>query len=290
MRKYLPAYAPSLGELWLIMIALLCIGGTVVSGIVLFILSLFITLDLGMLSLALYPLLFSVVIPFIWLRAKQSHTEKLMRGVMVSPEVSRSFGSIPAPLFFIILLLLTPAFIILTEPLTIWMKMPDFIKELFGQIGNHGWISFFSLVVFAPLLEEWLCRGIALKGLLKRGYSPAAAIAWSALMFGVIHMNPWQAIPAFLMGLLFGWIYWRTRSLWSVIFMHAVTNGLSFALTKAFPQLPEDATTYDVVGLPWYFWILFASLIVCVAIICLLHKKLGPAAPLFEKKQLSELP
>ena len=274
MRKYLSAYAPSLGELWLIMLALVCLGGSVVSVIVVQILSFFMEVNLNVISLALYPLLFAVAIPYILIRAKNSYHEQTVKGVLTAKDPPPAFGAISGVLFFLLLLVLTPAFSILIEPLTVWMKMPDFIKELFGEIGNHGWLSVLALVVMAPLFEEWLCRGVALNGLLKRGYSPWAAIIWSACMFGVIHMNPWQAIPAFLMGLLFGWIYWRTRSLWATIFMHAVNNGLSVGLTWAFPHLPDDASTYDVVGAPIYYWILAGSFALTVAIIFMLHKKL----------------
>jgi len=274
MRKYLSAYAPSLGELWIIMLALVCLGGSLVTAVVSIILTPFIQLSPSALALALYPLLFAVVIPFIWFRAKISYNEKLRRGLLVSETPAPCFGNLNGLLFFGLLLVLTPSFVILIEPLTMWIKMPDFIKELFGEIGNYGWLSVLALVIMAPLLEEWLCRGVALNGLLRSGYSPWAAISWSACMFAVIHLNPWQAIPAFLAGLLFGWIYWRTRSLWAVIFMHAVNNGFSVALSWAFPDLPEDASTYDLVGAPYYYGIMAASLLIVGAIVWILNKKL----------------
>ncbi|MCL2739050.1 MAG: CPBP family intramembrane metalloprotease [Bacteroidales bacterium] len=274
MRKYLWAYAPSLGELWLIMLALVCLGGSMVTTIASIILTSFTQIPPGAIPLVLYPLLFAVAIPFIWIRAKNSYEEKICKGEVVAEGDSRSFGSLSGPVFFILLLVLTPAFAILAEPLTMWMKMPDFIKKLFEELTNHGWLSVLALVVWAPLLEEWLCRKVAINGLLKRGYSPRAAIVWSACMFAVIHMNPWQAVPAFLMGLLFGWIYWKTRSLWAVIFMHAVNNGLSVALALSFPHLPEDASTYDVVGAPYYYWILAAAALIVGSIVWVLYKKL----------------
>ena len=274
MKKYLSAYTPSLGELWLVILALLCLGGSLVIAIVMVILRQFIEVDLSVLLLALYPLTFSVVIPFVWIRAKRSYEEKSIKGEPI-PQESPSFGSLPAPILFLLLLVLTVSFGILIEPLTMWMNMPDFMKEISRIIGSHGWLSFLSLVVMAPLLEEWLCRGVILKGLLNRGYSPAVAIVWSASMFGVMHMNPYQAIPAFLVGLLLGWIYWRTRSLWTVIFIHAVNNGISVALTRFFPDIPDDITTYDLVGPAYYYWIFATALLLTLSIVYLLHKKLS---------------
>jgi len=283
MQKYLSNYAPSLGELWLIMLVFLCLGGSIIGSLVAIILSHILPVDTIALSLALYPLTFAVAIPFILIRAKRNYSQKVLHGVTIHTETSYSFGSLHGVLFFALLFLLIPAFNIVIEPFTVWMKMPEFLKELFGTMGNQGWISVLSLVVMAPLLEEWLCRRVALKGLIKNGYSPAAAIIWSALMFGVIHMNPWQAIPAFLIGLLFGWVYWRTNSLWSVIFLHAVNNGLSMIFVWTFPDLPEDVSTYEAVGPTWYYPVFALSLIVVVSIIYLFYKKLSISAPLFDK-------
>lgn len=256
------------------MLVLLCVGGTVISALVSFILMNLFQLDLFSLTLALYPLLFVLVIPFVFIRSKLNYQKQIGRGIPVVRSKPSSFGSLQPLLFFPLLLLLTLFFNVVIEPVTMWLTMPDFIKELFGAVGNQGWISFFSLVIMAPLLEEWLCRGVALDAMLRRGYSPATAILWSAIMFGVIHLNPWQAIPAFLAGMLFGWIYWRTKSLLSVIFMHAITNGASLAVTLAFPNLPDEVTSLDILGPSLYGWFFAASLLITLSLLYLLHRSL----------------
>ena len=67
--------------------------------------------------------------------------------------------------------------------------------------------------VLAPVLEEMLFRGVILRAFLQR-YSRGAAIAHSAGVFGLAHMNLYQFVAAFTLGLLAGWLYERTRSLW----------------------------------------------------------------------------
>ncbi len=70
-----------------------------------------------------------------------------------------------------------------------------------GRFGS----ACLSNVRFAPVLEEWMCRGIVLRGLLnysrkgepgedgsRRGMNPALAIAISAIFFATIHGNLWQ--------------------------------------------------------------------------------------------------
>lgn len=83
------------------------------------------------------------------------------------------------------------------------MGVPDFIKEFYDNMKLNPWSSFLTVVIFAPLFEELLCRGVILRGLLHH-ITPAKAIFWSALMFAVMHLNPWQALPAFMVGLLMG--------------------------------------------------------------------------------------
>jgi len=275
MRKYLSTYAPSLGELWLIMLVLVCIGGSLCGAFVIVIAELFFTLSpqtVNSIAIGAYPLTFAVAIPFIYFRAKESFIQSKLRNIPLPEPLPPTLGRLSIPVFLALLLLLVPAFTVTIEPLTMWIPMPEWIKKIFESFTQNGWVSFVSVVIMAPLFEEWLCRKVALGGLIKRGYSPAKAILWSALMFGIIHMNPWQTIPAFLMGILFGWIYWRTRSIWSVVFMHAINNGTAFLLTHLFPELPEDASTLDAVGPTIYPWVLAGSVIISVGVIWILNK------------------
>ncbi|MCL2726857.1 MAG: CPBP family intramembrane metalloprotease [Bacteroidales bacterium] len=283
MQKYLRAYAPSLGELWFIMLVLVCLGGGMAGGIVAALANFIFSLDsdtLVTISIAVYPLTFVFAIPFVFYRAKENY-----RRHKIIPSSVTTFGRMPLLLLILVLFFLVLAFATSIEPLTMWIPMPDFIKKIFESLTSNGWVSFLSVVVMAPLLEEWLCRKVALGGLLNSGYSPAVAICWSALMFGIIHMNPWQTIPAFLMGVLFGWIYWRTRSVWLVIFMHAVNNGVAFLLATLFPDISEDVGMLDLVGPQNYPLVLSGAIVLVVLIVWLLHKQLAPASSLFKREE-----
>jgi len=61
-----------------------------------------------------------------------------------------------------------------------------------------------------------------------RTYSPAVAIGQSALLFGAFHLNPPQSLATAGMGLLLGWLYYRTRSLGLCVGLHALNNLLAF--------------------------------------------------------------
>jgi len=102
----------------------------------------------------------------------------------------------------------------------------DYVKRLEDVMGGGQawWTVVPVLVIVAPLTEEILFRGQFLRGFLDR-YPAGVAIGLSAALFSVMHMNPVQAPATFLLGILAGWLYYRTRSVWPAIAAHFVNNA-----------------------------------------------------------------
>lgn len=78
------------------------------------------------------------------------------------------------------------------------------------------------LVIVGPIFEEWLFR----KQLIDhtRKYGEKTAILLSGLAFGLFHMNLFQFFYAFLLGLMFGYVYMRTSKLRYSTAMHMIIN------------------------------------------------------------------
>jgi membrane protease YdiL (CAAX protease family) len=144
------------------------------------------------------------------------------------------FGRIP-PVLYIILLLLALTLNVILDPLTEAIPMPEYVKRLFAMLTNRDIWTFLMVGITGPVLEEVLFRGIILDGFLSR-YKPGKAIFWSAFLFGLFHLNPWQFIPAFGTGLLLGYIYLKTRSLIPVIFIHVINNSFSYGVIYYFGE------------------------------------------------------
>ncbi len=153
-------------------------------------------------------------------------TALLFKKKTAGPGRTINFGSMPV-IPAILLLVLTPAIAIVIEPLSLLIPMPELFEKLFALLEDKTIYTGIMVVVASPLIEEVLFRGMILDGFLKR-YSPWKSILWSSLLFGLFHFNPWQFIPAFIVGILMGYIYWKTRSLWLCIFIHFINNGLSY--------------------------------------------------------------
>ena len=103
----------------------------------------------------------------------------------------------------------------------------DQMSDAFSTIATDTAGIYLLTVLFAPFLEEILFRGIIQKGLINKGVKPAKAIIFSALAFGIFHLNPWQTVNAFLLGLVLGVVYYKTKSLLMPILLHAFNNFIS---------------------------------------------------------------
>lgn len=150
--------------------------------------------------------------------------------------------------------------------------MPERLEALFRQIleCTPFWATIVSVSLFAPLFEEWLCRGIVLRGLLQK-MNPWTAITISSAFFAVLHMNPWQAIPAFALGLLFGYIYYKTRSLKLTMLMHCANNTFAAVLARV-PEFKDADTFMDVLS-PGAYWAIYMACVVIVACTIIIFSK-----------------
>jgi membrane protease YdiL (CAAX protease family) len=83
-----------------------------------------------------------------------------------------------------------------------------------------------SAVVMAPISEELLFRGLVQSAFRKATGMPWLAVLVASALFALVH--PWWSMPAiFVLSLLIGILYERTRSLWAAIVIHALFNGYS---------------------------------------------------------------
>ncbi len=135
------------------------------------------------------------------------------------------------------------------EPLVAWLPGPSL-----DRIGR-GWGTLFALVVFAPLFEETICRGMVL-GSLRAKYGVVAAWFFSSLFFGVLHLYPAQAIVAAVIGMVLGYVYIVSGSLWAPIILHAANNLCAYLLLAAGQG---DRTLRQTVGDDGWYAAIYAA-------------------------------
>ena len=124
--------------------------------------------------------------------------------------------------------------------------------SLFGSTPQGGNIemdyslgSFFlnilTVAVIPALFEEFAFRGVFM-GLLKKRFSVSASIIISAAAFGLIHGNFAQMPFAFLMGLILGYLYAASGSLWVPMLVHFLNNSYSVVLDHISNSLGTAST------------------------------------------------
>ncbi|MBS5939599.1 CPBP family intramembrane metalloprotease [Clostridium sartagoforme] len=94
-------------------------------------------------------------------------------------------------------------------------------------------ITFITVGIVAPIAEEFLFRGVVFNTLQKR-FSSAWTIVIQGVLFGVFHLNLVQGSYATILGIVYGYVTYKTKSLWPAIIMHIVNNSMPFIMTIIF--------------------------------------------------------
>ncbi|MBU9744726.1 CPBP family intramembrane metalloprotease [Lachnospiraceae bacterium ASD3451] len=127
-------------------------------------------------------------------------------------------------------------------------------------IADRTVLSTISTIVFAPICEEVIFRGLTYKFARRAGLNFLLANILQALLFGIIHMNWIQGTYAFCLGLLLGFVNERYHSLYAAVLLHALFNFCGTYLAEALGFLPDVPGVYAgmaavgviLVGISWY--------------------------------------
>lgn len=118
------------------------------------------------------------------------------------------------------------------------VKLQDDLRMLFDSIPAtiaNRTLLFVTIAILAPAVEELLFRGLLQKSLSKH-LPIAAAIGISAAIFGAMHLDLYAFPALFVMGAVFGYIYYRTGSLRVNIALHMINNGAALILSWVLPS------------------------------------------------------
>ena len=120
------------------------------------------------------------------------------------------------------------------------LTMPEQAEAMFQSIMKTSW-GYIALGIMAPLEEEVVFRGGVLRVLLNATGSKShwIAIILSALVFGFIHFNLAQGVHAFLLGLVLGWMYYRTKSILPGLMLHWINNTVAYVMFHLMPQMSD---------------------------------------------------
>lgn len=132
--------------------------------------------------------------------------------------------------------------VVALDLMTELMAIPNLMEDQMMAIISSPW-GVAAVAVAAPIGEEMLFRWGIMGHLLHRNVGVNSSIFVSALLFGLIHMNPAQVFFATMMGLLLGILYWKTGNLMLPILLHMANNSVACAQIWL---MGDDARTFRI--------------------------------------------
>lgn len=191
-----------------------------------------------------------------------------------SPKGTRLLKFGLAKLDFVIILwgtIMVLATGVVIEPLL--NLFPETYLDRLGNImAAGGWMMFTSIVI-APIMEEILFRGI-LQDALMRKYGVFVGILIASAVFGIVHLIPQQVVNAFMIGIVLGYIYYRTGALLPVILIHCINNAISYftwmlngeTLLSTREQMGNDTLYFTVYGIACVLFVIgFVSIAIRIS-------------------------
>ena len=151
----------------------------------------------------------------------------------------------PSPSHCVIMILMVLPMAILASEATNCAAefLPQFNSQVMFDFANLHWaIVLLGGCLFPAVGEEIFCRGFLGRGLVAH-HGPLWGVVLTSLLFGILHLDPVQAIGAFVLGLALHFAYLTTGSLTVSISMHFLNNAFAFWTYRNASLLPVPGLT-----------------------------------------------
>ena len=165
-----------------------------------------------------------------------------------------------------------------------FIGLPDLMQDTFRAMSRNVF-GIISITIMAPLVEELLFRGAIQGYMLRKGIKPLHAILIASAIFGIVHMNPIQIPFAFAIGMIFGWLYYRTGSVIPGIVGHFINNSIACIQMATLTEEEFNTKTIEWLGAGPTYALFAISLAVMIGMFLYLKKRL-PAAPSYKEEEM----
>ena len=128
------------------------------------------------------------------------------------------------------------------------------VNALEGMVMDaNAWMTVLFLCILTPIAEELTFRKLLIDRV--AFFGDKTAIVISGLTFGLFHGNLYQFFYAFMLGMIFAWVYVRSGKLILPVILHGIINFLGSVIAPAVARNLESAdisgyTTDEIMNLP----------------------------------------
>ena len=195
----------------------------------------------------------------------------------------KSFGEVPAKIIWLSIPLIVAGMIFINL-CSEFIGLPDMMQDTFRAMSRNVF-GIISITIMAPLVEELLFRGAIQGHLLRKGMKPVYAILIASAVFGIVHMNPIQIPFAFAIGMIFGWLYYRTGSVVPGMIGHFINNSIACIQMALLSKEELNTKTIEWLGEGPTYALFAISLALTIGMFLYLKKRL-PEAPSYKEEEM----
>jgi membrane protease YdiL (CAAX protease family) len=146
------------------------------------------------------------------------------------------------------------------------------LMEIFIRTSDWGQytVNLFFIALVPAITEEFFFRGCLQNFVSKCFYNEHLAIIFAALLFSGFHGEFFGFFPRFLMGVMLGYMYVFSGSIWVNISAHFLNNALALLAAFLGSQYPAIEMLKEDYMFP--VWVSIASLLISIAMIFAMGK------------------
>ena len=215
------------------------------------------------------PILIAVVITeflfmffTVLLVVKKWHTKDIKKYVRV-----KLYSIKEVLLAVIITILFIPFCYFISTLLEKALHIPDFFQKISIQLFTADSLPKFIFLVFAIAVTPAICEEIFFRGYFQRTIERTLGMKSfiiTGIIFGLFHMQPLSLISLSLLGILFSFFYYRSKSIFPSSFAHFTNNFIALSLL----YFQSDLNTIKFPEAAWFpYLIIIFSLLTGAALI-----------------------
>ncbi len=139
----------------------------------------------------------------------------------------------------------------------------EFLRQYLSADNPVDWLIIFVVAALVPAIcEEITFRGLIQTGL-RRSYGARHAVVWTGFLFALLHLNPWNFLGLWFLGVFLGYLRERTGSIRPAIILHMINNTLALVV---FSFQDEDMWLNPPEFIPWRYTII-AGVVLIFAVV-----------------------
>lgn len=159
-----------------------------------------------------------------------------------------------------------------------WMKSAEEqagkLTETFlaGKSFTNFLFNLFMIAMLPAIGEEFMFRGLLQKlftGIFKNAH---IAIIITGFLFGAMHMQFYGMLPRMLLGVIFGYMFYWSGSIWLPVFAHFVNNG-SAVIISYLANLGMISQNYQDFGSTNNIFFIILSLLMMVSCMFIIYRR-----------------